>query len=82
VHDELSAELLALADRLRQVSDQGETDSILAPLRQLMAASDAVAAAWSGSIIGYHARVYYKDFVKVPPGARWLRPSVLTSARS
>ena len=32
---------------------------------------DAAAAAWSGSPVGYHARVYYEDFSKVPPGARW-----------
>jgi predicted nucleotide-binding protein len=32
---------------------------------------DAAAAAWSGSPVGYHARVYYEGFSKVPPGARW-----------
>jgi hypothetical protein len=71
MHDELATELRAVAEKLRTVAARDEANDVLEPLRSLMAAADAAAAAWSGSPIGYHARVYYLDFEKVPPGARW-----------
>jgi len=71
MHDELSTELSSVAGQLREIAEQGESPEVLDPLRSLMTAADAVAAAWSGSVMGYHARVYYKGFAKVPPGARW-----------
>jgi predicted nucleotide-binding protein len=71
MHEELAAELRAVAEKLRAVSVRDGAEDAIEPLRRLMGASDVAAAAWSGSPIGYHARVYYLDFAKVPPGARW-----------
>jgi predicted nucleotide-binding protein len=68
---DLPAELLAIASTLRDLGTQGDADEIVEPLRRLLAGAEAVGASWSGSLLGYHARVYYADFQKVPPGARW-----------
>ena len=40
-------------------------------LERLTTASIAVGEAWSGSPIGYHARVYYVDFAPPPAGAHF-----------
>jgi predicted nucleotide-binding protein len=53
------------------VGDRDAAPDVTDPLRRLMTGVDAAAAAWSGSPVGYHARVYYEGFSKVPPGARW-----------
>jgi predicted nucleotide-binding protein len=71
VHDDLSRELQAVAEKLRAVAVRDDAEDVVKPLRGLMAAADTAAAAWSGSPVGYHARVYYLDFERVPPGARW-----------
>ena len=57
-----AAELSAWAERR-----QAATAS-LAPLE---AAADRVAKAWSGSPIGYHSCVYYRDFRQPPAGAHF-----------
>jgi hypothetical protein len=53
------------------VATRGDADEIVEPLRRLLAAAEAAGASWSGSLLGYHARVYYAEFQKVPPGTRW-----------
>lgn len=71
MHDQLATELRAIAETLRALATRGDADEIVKPLRRLLAAAEAVGASWSGSPLGYHARVYYAEFQKVPPGARW-----------
>lgn len=41
------------------------------PLDRLTKAAEGIAKSWSGSWFGYHSRVYYKDLLPVPPGARF-----------
>lgn len=38
------------------------------PLESLVKTAKAVGKAWSGSVIGYHAYVYYADLASPPPG--------------
>jgi hypothetical protein len=40
-------------------------------LRRLEEAAHQFGDAWSGSSLGYHAHVYYRDFAPPPPGARF-----------
>jgi predicted nucleotide-binding protein len=42
-----------------------------ASLDKLTKAAEEVGRSWSGSWLGYHSRVYYKDLRPVPPGARF-----------
>jgi hypothetical protein len=68
---DLAAELLGIAEKLRVVAGRGEADDVVEPLRRLLASAEAVGRAWSCSPVGYHSRVYYTDFQKPPPGARF-----------
>ncbi len=40
-------------------------------LHALKTAAEEVGKSWGSSWIGYQSRIYYKDFVPVPPGARF-----------
>ena len=64
-------ELSELAVRLREVATKVSDPEIAEPLERLTTASIAVGEAWSGSPIGYHARVYYADFAPPPAGAHF-----------
>ncbi|MGV8057765.1 MAG: TIR domain-containing protein [Smithellaceae bacterium] len=59
--------IFGLADKLKKTESRLSKDD----LDKLESAATSVGKAWSGSCLGYHARVYYKDFKPVPPGARF-----------
>lgn len=40
-------------------------------LDKLQEASENIGKSWSGSWLGYHSKVYYKDLQPAPPGARF-----------
>ncbi|MFC1885852.1 hypothetical protein ACFLZM_02195, partial [Thermodesulfobacteriota bacterium] len=40
-------------------------------LDKVIRVAEEVGKSWSGSALGYHSRVYYKNLVPVPPGARF-----------
>lgn len=62
-------ELFALERRLASFAEQGQTEAFASPLIKIVTAADRVAQAFSGSWLGYHARVYYADLKSPPPGA-------------
>jgi predicted nucleotide-binding protein len=67
----LSEQLRAEAEQLAVAAAKERQDQIAMPLQRLADAARDVGASWSESSIGYHARVYYKDFMPPPPGARF-----------
>jgi predicted nucleotide-binding protein len=64
-------ELLEIADRLNELAEKGTAPEIKDSLKRLEDAATRVAKSWSGSHLGYHARVYYKDFSPPPAGANF-----------
>ncbi len=67
----ISKELFEIADKLQDLSDILQDKDFNIPLQRLVNAAEAVGKAWSGSWLGYHSRVYYKDLSAPPPGARF-----------
>jgi len=61
------SEILEIADQLSDMA----TKCDIKPLEKLMSTAHEVGKSWSGSWLGYHSRVYYRDFQPVPPGARF-----------
>ena len=61
-------ELLEIADRLTDLSEKASASEVKEPLERLEEAVTRVGKAWSGSCLGYHARIYYKDLKPPPPG--------------
>ena len=68
---ELHQELLAIADRIEGFIVQFTSSEIKEPLDRLENAASTVGKSWSGSWLGYHAYVYYKDLQPPPPGAHF-----------
>ena len=68
---DLGAELVGVAEQLRQAAAPREDPEVAAPLANLMQSATSAGAAWAGSPIGYHSRVSYRDFVAIPAGARF-----------
>jgi predicted nucleotide-binding protein len=66
-----STDLLALAAELQTRGNRLEDNDFAQPLKHLENASKEVGKAWSGSNLGYHARVYYRNFAPPPAGARF-----------
>ena len=64
-------ELLEIADRLERVVQSAAEPEVREPLERLEQVANRVAKAWSGSFLGYHARIYYRDFSPPPPGAHF-----------
>lgn len=62
-----ASEIFSIADTLSKTFE--ELDSI--ELDKLIRAAEEVGKSWSGSCLGYHSRVYYKNLITVPPGARF-----------
>lgn len=60
-------DILTLADRLDRVAERldGQTIDLMEK------AAYRAAKSWSGSWLGYHSRVYYRNLEPVPPGARF-----------
>lgn len=67
----LAEELRALADRLQAAAVRAEDRAVAEPLARLESAAGEVGRAWSGSSLGFHARIYHANFEEPPPGARF-----------
>lgn len=63
--------LFALAKKLLKQSSISEDGSYNDSLDKLEKAANEVGKSWGGSWLGYHSRVYYKDFADPPTGARF-----------
>jgi len=63
----VASEIFYIADTLSKKAN--ELDS--AELDKLITVAEQVGKSWSGSALGYHSRVYYKNLAPVPPGARF-----------
>ncbi|RQW77708.1 MAG: hypothetical protein EHM14_13730 [Methanothrix sp.] len=61
------SEIFEIADQLSDMATKCDAR----PLDKLIKAAEEVGKSWSGSWLGYHSRVYYKDLQPVPPGARF-----------
>lgn len=66
-----ASSLIEIANQAGAVSAKGDHDEFHKPLDKLRAAAEQFNKAWSGSWLGYQARVYYLDFTLPPPGARF-----------
>lgn len=66
------SEIFEIADQLSDMATKCDAK----PLDKLMTAAEDVGKSWSGSWLGYHSRVYYKDLQPVPPGARFIESHV------
>lgn len=64
-------ELFALAENLKKVADDADTDQINKPLAALEETAKTIGRSFSGSWQGYHSRVYYAGFSSPPPGAHF-----------
>ena len=69
---------MAIADAIFEIAGQLEVESkplkdqsFDSPLRNLVEAAENVSRSWSGSWLGYHARVYYRGLAEPPVGARF-----------
>ena len=67
----IAEELFEIADKLQEQSGILQDKDFNNPLERLADAAEAVGKARSGSWLGYHSRVYYKDLSAPPPGARF-----------
>lgn len=65
------AELRSIHDQLRSVLDAAGTPSVADSLSSLDSSATEVQKAWSGSWLGYHSRVYYRNFQPPPAGANF-----------
>ncbi|HEV2512582.1 TIR domain-containing protein [Bosea sp. (in: a-proteobacteria)] len=70
-------ELLELAAKLEAAASWIETERPKAALQSLTNAATEVGRSFSGSWLGYHARVYYAEFRPPPQGARFSQQSGL-----
>ena len=61
-------ELLDIADRMDQLVEPGRQSEIQGPLERLTQAAEEIGNAWSGSWLGHHANIYYRDLQPPPPG--------------
>lgn len=64
-------ELFEIAEALEGAANSPELDLHAADLARLEEAASVVAKASSGSWMGYHANVYYRNFASPPPGAHF-----------
>jgi predicted nucleotide-binding protein len=64
-------ELKQIHDDLKKVIAQSNDGAIAGPLEALDKGVERVGKSWSGSPIGYHARVYYRNLYSPPAGARF-----------
>lgn len=67
----IADEFLEIARDLDAIIDNFESPEVKVPLQRLEDAANQIKKAWSGSWIGYHSRVYYREFQIPPPGAHF-----------
>jgi len=66
---------MSVADELFRIAENMEAKGRILegefskPLHQLTHAAEEIGKAWSGSLFGYHSRVYYEGLANPPPGA-------------
>ena len=63
-------ELLGIVRDLEQLASRGREPEVREPLDRLKQAAEEVGKAWSGSWMGYHSNVYYRD-LQPPPGVHF-----------
>lgn len=64
-------ELFEISEQLRSIQAKFDSAEVKAPLEKLEEEAKKIGRAWSGSWLGYHSRVYYRDFQSPPPGAHF-----------
>ena len=64
-------ELLSIADSMDESAGRGRHEDVQQPLKRLERAVGEIEKSWSGSWIGYHANVYYKDLRPRPAEAHF-----------
>jgi hypothetical protein len=64
-------ELLEIADRLEKLSQAAMVPEIKDALERVEDAASTIGKAWSGSCLGYHARIYFRSLEPPPPGAHF-----------
>ncbi|MGA5272952.1 TIR domain-containing protein [Streptomyces cellulosae] len=64
-------DLRRLSASLEEAAAAESADDVQAALKNAEKASGILADSWSGSSIGFHARVYYSDFTPPPAGAHF-----------
>ena len=69
--DDLVFQLRATAAHLEEMAAEGQRPECTEPVARLTSACNHLAEASSGSVIGYHSRVYYRDFQSPPAGAHF-----------
>ena len=71
--DQPHEELLAIADAMDELVERARQLDVQEPLGRLEDAAKEIGKSFSGSWLGYHANVYYKDLQPPPPGAHFSR---------
>ena len=59
---------------IKQISDElteSTKDYVIIELNKIIDFASKIGKSWSGSWMGYHSKVYYKDFQIPPPGAHF-----------
>lgn len=69
--NQISDEFLKIAEQLDSIRAEFNSYTVKGPLQKLEEAATKIGKAWSGSSLGYHSRVYYRDFQSPPPGAHF-----------
>lgn len=64
-------DLTNAATQLTAVADAGDSVDVTIPLNAIGEAADKDGRSFSGSLLGYHSRIYYEAFQRPPPGARF-----------
>ena len=67
----ITDELFEIAEQLDSIRAKFDLAEVKLPLQKLEDATQKVGKSWSGSWLGYHSRVYYRDFRAPPPGAHF-----------
>ena len=67
----LTSELNDIQDQLQSFVESAESLDVTVPLTKLENSATQVGKAWSGSWLGYHSHVYYKNLQPPPPGAHF-----------
>jgi len=69
--NELVLQLRSVAAELEDIATEGQRPEYTAPVERLTEVCNQFAEVWSGSVIGYHTRVYYRNFQPPPSGAHF-----------